>query len=1051
MARRVRTARTAALFFTFVGFATPQTPTGSIAGVVRDSSGAAVPAARVQAVSAATGLARTIATSAQGDFSFPALLAGEYEVSAEAPGFQRTVREAVVEAGTTTTADFTLRVGDVKDAVTVEGASPLMHYDSHTVGGVVTRSQIEDLPLNGRSFLELAKLEPGVQPPTRSADGRTFVPVLGTPVFTSGRGTRVTIDGGSVMAPGYGASKMGFSQEAVQEFQISTVNFDLSTGITMSGAINVVTRSGGNNFHGAAFYFFRDHNLSAYPALNRDSANPDPFFQRRQFGFSLGGPIYRDRVFFFANWERNEQRGVASTTLLGDFAFLSRVAPSPTFGNQVSVRLDARLSNVHSAFLRYSHDGNRAFEPSNTQANAYPSNWLRNSAWADQSLLGLTSVLRPTLVNDLHFSYFFVSSATVPAQDQDCTGCLGIGGPTINVSQAGLSIGQSQTVLGLGRRFQLTDMVTSQRGGHRTRFGIDWEHSRGESLVWSNEPVTITLFSPDEVRRYNASQQTVSLRIPVPAAFNSLNDILSLPLKSFTVGIGDPRLPEENGGTTRTSYTARLFFQDTWRLGQRLTLNYGLAWNVDRNQNYDLSKPALLAPILGADGLGPTRKQWKNFSPSVGLAWSPGRDGKTVIRAGTGIFYDFLMQASLDPERALLGAPGLGRQNILGSSVRNPLSDIPGVPLGTTLDFSRTPPTSFTGADLMAILPSIRTGLRQKLLNPGDPSVRNIQITKQASSQLYPADSPAPSSQQANIGVQRQVARDFVVSADFAYRHFIHLGWSLDLNHFNSARGPVIPACAGAQQQNDPHALCSTGPINVREGAGRATYKGLLLRAEKRFSHGFQFLGSYAYSRNTGNDNGSGFNLDDWLQNSGPLSTDFTHILNLAGVAQLPWRFELGLNFSYTSAPPFNAYVGGIDFNGDGTSDDLLPGTTLGRFNRGLGRADLERLVDQFNQTYGGTTDPHSRAIPRLTLPDRYALDDNFHSLDLRLSRSFKFRELWRVSLIGEVFNLYNNANLTNYGGDLTSPAFGQPTSRASQVFGSGGPRAFQLALRVTF
>ena len=185
--------------------------------------------------------------SAQGDFSFPALLAGEYEVSVEAPGFQRMVRQAVVEAGTTTTADFTLRVGDVKDSVTVDGASPQMHYDSHTVGGVVTHSEIEDLPLNGRSFLELAKLEPGVQAPTRSVDGRTFVPVLGAPGGNSGRGTRVTIDGGSIMAPGYAGSKMGFSQEAVQEFQISTVNFDLSTGITLSGAINVVTRSGGND------------------------------------------------------------------------------------------------------------------------------------------------------------------------------------------------------------------------------------------------------------------------------------------------------------------------------------------------------------------------------------------------------------------------------------------------------------------------------------------------------------------------------------------------------------------------------------------------------------------------------------------------------------------------------------------------------------------------------------------------------------------------------------------------------------------------------------
>lgn len=852
------------------------------------------------------------------------------------------------------------------------------------------------------------------------------------------------------MAPGYGGSKMGLSQETVQEFQISTVNFDLSTGITFSGAINVVTRSGSNDFHGDAFFFFRDHDLAAYPALNRDPANPDPFFQRRQFGLALGGPIRRDRVFFFANWERNEQRGVASTTLAGDFAPHSGITPSPTFGDQGSLRTDARLSNAHTAFLRYSHDGARAFGPANNQANTYPSNWFHNSNWADQSLLGLTSVFRPTLVNDFRFSYFFVSSDTFPARQADCTGCLGIGSPTINVPQDGLTIGQSQTALGLGRRFQFTDSVNLQRGRHRARFGVDWEYNRGENLVWNNEPVTVTLTSPDQVRAYNANPGTpANLRIPLPAAFNTLNDVLTLPLQSFTLGIGDPRVQEENGGTTRTSYSARLFFQDAWRLAQRLTLNYGLAWNVDRNQNYDLSKPALLAPILGAGGLGSTRKQWRNFSPSLGLAWSPTRDAKTVIRAGAGIYYDFLIQPTLDPERALLGPPGLGRQNIPGSSVLNPLSDVPGVPLGTPLNF-RGPPTLFTGADLMTILSAIRVDQLQKLAYTGDPSVRAIQITKQASSPLYPVNAPVGSSRQADIGVQRQVAGGFVVSADFAYRHFIHLGWPLDLNHFNSVHGPVIPNCRGAQQ-NDPQALCSTGPINVWQAAGRATYKGLLLRADKRFSRGFQLLGSYTYSKNLGNDNGNGFDLDNWLQNRGPLATDFSHILNLAGVAQLLWRFELGLNFSYASAPPFNAYVGGIDFNGDGTTGDLLPGTTLGEFNRGRGRADLIRLVNQFNQTYAGTTDPHGRAIPHLSLPDQYALDNDFHSLDLRLSRSFLYRERWRFSLIGEVFNLYNKTNLAGYSGDLTSAAFGQPTSRATQVFGSGGPRAFQLAMRVSF
>ena len=1050
----------AILLFMLIGLASAQQPTGAIAGVVRDPSGAAVVGVQIKAVSVATGLARTVISSEQGDYSIPALLAGEYEVSAEAPSFQRLARTALVEAGATTTADFALRVGEVTESVTVDAASPQMHYDSHTVGGVVTHSQIEDLPLNGRSFLELAKLEPGVQPPSRTSSNRVFVPVLGAPGGNNGRGTRVTVDGGSIMAVGNGGSAMGFSQEPVQEFQVSTVNFDLSTGPTFSGAINVVTRSGGNDLHGAAFYFFRDHTLGAYPALNRDPANPDPFFQRRQFGFALGGPIRRNRLFFFTNWERNEQRGVSDTTLTGDFAHLSGITSSPMFGDQASVRLDARLSNAHTAFVRYSHDGNRAFGPGFSQVNAYPSTWVRQLAWADQSLLGLTSVFRPMLINDLHFSYLFISSSQVPPREQDCPGCLGIGAPTINILQASLSIGESTTGLSLGRRFHFSDSVSLQRGPHRMRFGIDWEHNRGGPLNWLNEPVTMTLFSPDQVRQYNARPQTpANLWIPLPAAFNTLPDILSLPLQSFSMDIGDPRLPQENGGTVRTWNTASLFFQDAWRLRQRLTLNYGLSWNIDRYQNYDLTKPALLAPVLGADGLGPTRKNWKNFPPSLGLAWSPSQDGKTVIRAGAGIFYDFLFQQNLDTERALLGPPGLGRQTIPGSSIANPLGGIQGVALGTPLVFNGSP-TLFTGADLMATLPSLRADQQQKLAYIGDPSVRAIQITKQATSGLYPVEVPSWSAQHVNVGVQRQIARDFVLSADFVYRHFIHGGLGgggIDLNHYNSVRGPVIQRCTGAQQ-NDPQALCSTGPINVWQGASRQTYKGLLVRAEKRFSHRYQVLGSYAYSSNTGTagtGGAVGLNLDNWLQDPGPLVTDFTHILNLASVVQLPARFELGLNFSYSCAPPFSATVGssstGIDFNGDGTFGDLLPGTTVNAFNRGLGRGDLARLVDQFNQTYTGTSDPHGRAIPRLTLPGSYAFGDNFHSLDLRLSRSLVFHERWRLSLIGEVFNLYNKANLSGYSGDLTSAAFGQPTARYTQVFGSGGPRAFQLALRLMF
>src|SRR5215471_6633565 len=229
------------------------------------------------------------------------------------------------------------------------------------------------------------------------------------------------------------------------------------------------------------------------------------------------------------------------------------------------------------------------------------------------------------------------------------------------------------------------------------------------------------------------------------------------------------------------------------------------------------------------------------------------------------------------------------------------------------------------------------------------------------------------------------------------------MGAPVDLNHYNSVRGPVIPKCAGAQAA-DPSAICSLGSINVQEDYQRATYKGLLVRADHRFSHNLQVLGSYAYSSDRGTNSsyvgnnqasaGSGFNLDNWLENTGPLPMDITHSLNIAGVVRLPRGVEASVNFAYSSTPPFSAYIGGIDLNGDGIKDDLLPGTTVNAFNRGLGRADLERLVTAFNRTYAGIPkDFQGTSIPSLTLPTHYAFGDNFHSLDLRLARSFTLRE----------------------------------------------------------
>src|SRR5262245_33064093 len=181
--------RNVILLLALAGHAGAQVPTGTITGVVHDPSGAGVSGARVKAVNLATGLARNTASSIEGDYSFFALLPGEYEVSIDASGFQRIIRPASVEAGATTATDFSLRVGDVNESITVDGATPQMKYDSYSVGGLITGNEIRGLPLNGRSFLELAKLEPGVQPLSTGVNNRTFVPVLGAPGGSSGRGT----------------------------------------------------------------------------------------------------------------------------------------------------------------------------------------------------------------------------------------------------------------------------------------------------------------------------------------------------------------------------------------------------------------------------------------------------------------------------------------------------------------------------------------------------------------------------------------------------------------------------------------------------------------------------------------------------------------------------------------------------------------------------------------------------------------------------------------------------------------------------------------------
>jgi hypothetical protein len=1032
----------------------PQVPVGAVGGVILDPSEAAIQGARIVVTNRDTQAQRSVSSDSRGLYAIPDLPPGVYDLKVSSPGFQTLLQSATVRTGGALRLDLHLPLGVVEQIVEATDRTPSLDFDNHGTGSVISRFQIENLPLNGREFLQLSMLEPGVTSvPTAGFFSRQVnVSVMSAPPEQ----TRVTMDAGPIYGPVAGGTPQNFSQEVVREFQISSSNFDLSTGLTGSGAANVVTQSGGNDLHGSAFYFFRDHNIAAYPALRREPANPDPFFARRQAGFRLGGPLKKDRLFFFTNFEHLNQDGVVTVQpTVSDLSGLGGLYPSSLTGNQVSARFDARLNASNVLFLRYSHDGNDGFVPP-AGPGSLPSNWSRNRNWADQSLVSLTTTLRTNLVNDARFSYWYWNTRNLLPSRSECPGeCIGFGMPEISILGTNTVIGNNRLAPQGGdfRRYHLVDNLTWLKGGHQLRFGFEWQFDRGAGFLTLVEPASMVLYSPQIVRAYNSDPRIPpQARIPLPTTFQTLSDILQLPLGGVSIGFGDPRQPPSfRYADARTDHILRFYVQDKWRVHSRLTVNYGIAYHVETNfANHDLGKPTYLAPLLGSAGLAPTARDRNNFAPSLGLAWAATRDRKTVIRAGAGVYYDLPLAMDRLQERSTIGPRGTGRVVVNGSLVPNPIPGLPTVPIGRPLNF-QDGPTQFTGNMLLSILPSVRASLAQQFGNPSntDLSIRNIEVFKQGSG-LLAHDFAAPYSMHFGIGVQREVLPDLIVTADFVLRRFIRVNTgSVDLNRWNSAAGPVIPACSG-QQALIPAAQCSTGPIGVQLSAERAEYKGLLIRVERRWSRNFQIGVAYALSSSVGLDEVR--NNSDWFESYGPTAGDRRHTLTVSGIVDLPWGLRLSQLTSFVSGPPFRAQVFGIDFNGDGTINDVLPGTKWNQLNRGLDESGLRSVVADYNRSLAGGRTPTGQVIPAVTLPTDFRFGDTLFSTDVRLSKMFRVRERYELNVFGEVFNVLNIANLTTFGTNLIEPAaFGQPGSRATQVFGSGGPRSFRFGARISF
>jgi len=1136
-----------------------QNATGSITGAVTDPNNEAIPSATVTVTSKATGAVRKVPTKGEGNYTVENLIPGEYEVRVESQGFVTQVQVLLVQVGASTTGNFSMTIGATSQTIEVSGGAPVINTTDTVIGGVINRERVENLPLNGRSFLSIALLEPGVSVNYVATSGAGNVNNFFQVSVGSApqQMTVISVDGSRVNDRITGGTSQNFSAETVQEFQISTLGFDLSSGTVSAGAVNIVSRTGSNQFHGGGLFFFRDHNMAAFPGFKRPTEirsnglpqntlclNPasnackralDPFFVRRQYGGSIGGPIKKDKLFFFGNYERNDQIGANAITF--DDPVLSgfnHIAQQPFKGHLGNVRLDYTINQKHTAFLRASVDSNNSISGGNT----LESNHIASSNYAYQTQMGVTSVLRPTLVNDFRFSFSYLRNFLVPPSQSQCESiagnpdyCFGLNGvrPTILGVTFGNSINVPQDRH--PHTYQWTDNVNWTKGTHRVRFGGNWEHVFDHGTWNQNYKGSFSTFSPAQVLALNPTlYATLPASLKPGGSGATIADLLKLPVNgTLSIGIGSPDQPARpfNYDQNLTNDLVRFYAQDAWQARPGFTLNYGLGWTFESNILYhDLTLPQYLAPILPASSLGRTIDQrYKNFDPALGFAWALGKEQKTVIRASGSLHHispqvDFF---KLD-QRILFGPAGNGLLAFSGAGLPNPKAGQAGQP--ALLNFNS--PANFTAQEMINNLALFTSQLTASSPFKGtDLSFRGINITKsvqggQALDAVYDNDSARfPYTIQVDVGLQREVKHNLAVSADFVMRRGVGFGafelFFPDLNRWNRfsnyaliptsgavnplslVRNPVIPACTGAQGI-DPNAQCSLGPIQYGLPGILSRYTALQIKVDKRFSQGYQLTGAYSFSKYTSLVSIS--NNNNLYEGFGPVAANPHHRFTFSGIWDLPkykgemrllrgalngWQVSTILQMQ--TGPQSSVTLGTLDVDGDGAFTYRLPGTGVSSFGNGLSTSDIKRLVDAYNASVPASKDTPAVLIPKgsqrdsvgtilpyIVLPDNFSNGDSFLTHDLRVTRAVPITEKVKLLLIGEGFNIFNIANLTGFSGTLngyvrptatlntttgvvtiTAPGrnpdftFGQPTGRVNAVFGSGGPRAFQLAARLSF
>ncbi len=927
--------------------ANAQSATGAILGDIVDTTGARLPAAQIKLVNQQSGAARELISNELGSFRFNALPPAVYAITVEFPGFKTvSVQNVTVNVASEVKLDFKLEVAASNETITVSEEAVLVQTTENAVKTIVDNRKIEDLPLKTRDFLDLTLLSPGVvsdQGSARAAqsDSISFggMNEAYKSIWLEGVdfNDEITRGGSSRSA----ATRAAIGQEAIQEFQVMANSYSAEFGRSASGAINVVTKSGGNDMHGSAFYFRRDDaferpNFFARTACAADPSSSacKPPFNTQQFGATLGGPLKKDKAHYFMSYERRMADRSATVNIptaikvfVASLGYDTRNnVPIVSRVNNFLSKLNYTINAQHSLTATYLLDQQKLDGQNVGAANAGD-----NGADDDRSswmIVGnLTSLFGQNKVNELRLSagnqqLFRNYPKGFPIKPELIF-------PTVRF---GSSSGTPQW------RFQgnwiLTDAfsqhITGFGGSHDLKFGFEAQKIPSES--GNNTGPT-------------QGQFTFLNDTPVIAGNNATLPYLyraGIDIRGLAHPCNLPAVCKEFGHFFRAIQIYSTFFNDTFRVRPNLTLNLGLRYDLRRLRQdlngekfpenvdeFDFWRRMVTGDLRGKN-IKPLPTDKTNISPRFGFSWDPLRSGRTVVRGGYGFYYDTI--ATTDLRTTVAGYPGLFWIGIANDSrlTGRPNSFFPNIPDPKTLPEEGS--NTFN-------LPS--------------------RTTKH------------PYTQQATVGVQRQISSNMAFTADYVHMFGLRFPRTRNVNaRMGGATGPFPVIASGTRM-----ILADYGNIiKIHQ---------LQLRLEKRFSKGLAFLLGYTHGSAYSFAN-SPVNKYDMNADWGPTPNDVKHRIVSNLTYALPFGIQVGTVYTFNTAPPYNV-TRGTDVNGDGDNNERPDGVT-------------------FNG----------------------AREDQFSTVDLRTSKVFKVREN-SIEVLWEMFNLFNTVNLGSYVGNQRSVLSGRP------------------------